>query len=362
MAADFRVFLSAVTSEFGLARDAVANDLQARNLQLRVQRSFRQEPSADTLLRLLHDYIRECSAVVCVIGMRSGACPLPAAAAEFANLLPPGITEASYTQWEFFFARAYKRRLSVYIAAADYRPDREAPSGDDLPEPQKAFVKYIEAEGLHYTPFSNRDQLRAEVLKEPWPEERRTKPIVLPYASLGGLFKGREAFLHRLRESLTRGDGGAAAIVSTALYGMGGIGKTRAAVEYAWAYRADYTALLFAQAGSSEELQRNLANLVGPLSLKEREAAEEEVRLNGVLAWLAANPGWLLILDRHLAIFIDFERKTGHPHPHRDAAFENYAALLAEMGKSEAEITAVITDLTGEGGASDWASPALGAD
>jgi hypothetical protein len=30
MAAEFRVFLSAVTSEFGTARDAVANDLQAR--------------------------------------------------------------------------------------------------------------------------------------------------------------------------------------------------------------------------------------------------------------------------------------------------------------------------------------------
>jgi hypothetical protein len=48
-------------------------------------------------LRLLHDYIRECSAVVCVIGERSGARPSPAAAAEFAHLLPPGITEASYT-------------------------------------------------------------------------------------------------------------------------------------------------------------------------------------------------------------------------------------------------------------------------
>jgi hypothetical protein len=41
MAAEFRVFLSAVTSEFGAARDALANDLQARDLQLRVQRSFR---------------------------------------------------------------------------------------------------------------------------------------------------------------------------------------------------------------------------------------------------------------------------------------------------------------------------------
>src|SRR5215469_14234258 len=139
MAGGGRVFLSAVTGEFSTARDAVANDLQARDLELRVQRSFRQEPGGDTLLRLLHDYIGECDAVVCVIGARSGACPPPAAAAEFANLLPPGITEASYTQWEFFFARAHKRRLSLYIAATDYRPDQDQPISDDFPALQKAL-------------------------------------------------------------------------------------------------------------------------------------------------------------------------------------------------------------------------------
>jgi len=134
-------------------------------------------------------------------------------------------------------------------------------------------------------------------LKEPWPEKLRAKPILLPYASLGSLFKGRDEFLLRLRESLTRADGGATAIVSKALYGMGGIGKTRAAVEYAWAHRGDYTALLFAQAASLEDLRRYLAGLAGPLQLPESEAAEEEVRLTAVLAWFVANPGWLLILD-----------------------------------------------------------------
>jgi hypothetical protein len=58
MASAFRVFLSAVTSELGLARDAVANDLQARDLQLRVQRSFRHMSGADTLLRWLHGWPR----------------------------------------------------------------------------------------------------------------------------------------------------------------------------------------------------------------------------------------------------------------------------------------------------------------
>ena len=123
------------------------------------------------------------------------------------------------------------------------------------------------------------------------------KPIVLPYPSLGTLFKGRDAFLRRLHESLTRADGSTSAIVSQALYGLGGIGKTRAAVEYAWAHRADYAALLFVQADSPDALHRNLAALTGPLALPEHEATDEQVRLHAVLAWLRARPGWLLILD-----------------------------------------------------------------
>jgi len=69
---EFRIFLSAVSSEFGKARDAVAADLRAREAMLRVQSDFRQEARSDTTLKKLHDYIRDCSAVVCVIGKRSG--------------------------------------------------------------------------------------------------------------------------------------------------------------------------------------------------------------------------------------------------------------------------------------------------
>ena len=50
-------------------------------------------------------------------------------------------------------------------------------------------------------------------------------------------------------------------------------------------------------------------------------------------------------MRRHLAILADFERKTGHAHPHRNAAISNYAGLLAEMGNSEAEIRSAIASL-----------------
>ena len=115
-------------------------------------------------------------------------------AAEFAHLPPVGIAAASYSQWKFFFARAYQRRLSLYIAEADYRPDQDTPTGGDLPELQKAVVAHIKEAGLHYTPFSNRDQLRAEILKEPWPEKPRAKPIVLPYAALAACSRAARRF------------------------------------------------------------------------------------------------------------------------------------------------------------------------
>jgi hypothetical protein len=224
---------------------------------------------------------------------------LPAAGRDggFCAVLPPGISEASYTQWEFFFARAHKRRLSLYLAEPDYGPDE--PTGNDFPGLQEAFIGHIKAEGLHRVSFSNRDQLRAEVLKEDWPRKPPIKPIFLPYPSLGTLFKGRAAFIERVRESLTRAADGSFAVVATALYGLGGIGKTRAAVEYAWAFQEKYTALLFVIADTPEALPRNLAALTGEryLNLPEQAEKEEGARLRAVLDWLKTNRGWLLILD-----------------------------------------------------------------
>ena len=51
------------------------------------------------------------------------------------------------------------------------------------------------------------------------------------------------------------------------------------------------------------------------------------------------------LMRRMVAIFLAFQRDTGHAHPHRDAAINNYAALLTDMGKTEAEIIAALTAL-----------------
>jgi TIR domain len=135
------------------------------------------------------------------------------------------------------------------------------------------------------------------------------KPHNLPLASLGDLFKGREKALEELGAVLTGGKG--AAVVGRALHGLGGVGKTRLAIEYAWAHEADYSALLFVRAQNARALKANLAALVGAsvLDLPDRagrrgrgaprraEARQQEAKIEAVLRWLGANPVWLLILD-----------------------------------------------------------------
>ena len=293
---DFRIFLSAVSSEFAGARDVLAKDLIARGLSVQWQEMFRQEPDVDTLLNLIHDYVRDCQAVICVLGERSGACPPTAAADRYRHMLPDGVTEASYTQWEFFFALHYKRRLSLYRAEKTFRRSRK--TGMDVPGLQAAFLAHIDSTGLGWTPFGSKDNLCRKVLVEGWPLLTRAKPIALPYPSLGTLFKGRDDFLTRLRKSLTSAGGKTTAITSNfAIHGLGGIGKTRAAVEYAWAHHDDYTALLAVVAESPQALQTNLGQLTGALGLTGYDAANDDVKLAAVLDWLSRNPGWLLILD-----------------------------------------------------------------
>ncbi len=122
-------------------------------------------------------------------------------------------------------------------------------------------------------------------------------PVLLPYPSLGPLFKGRNVFMRRLRDSLTRHGGGTAAIAGRAVHGMGGVGKTRAAVEYAWDHRNNYSIVALLESETPDKLQSSLAALAGPLHLPAQASPEEAVRVEAVLDWLNTHRTWLLILD-----------------------------------------------------------------
>ncbi|MDN5752476.1 MAG: tetratricopeptide repeat protein, partial [Nitrosospira sp.] len=120
------------------------------------------------------------------------------------------------------------------------------------------------------------------------------------YLSIGDLFKGRETALDNLSRSFgSVPEISAAPIVTRVLNGLGGVGKTRLALEYAWRRAGEYTAMLFVTAGSPEALHRNLAALSGHaiLDLPEQSEMDEARQRDAVVTWLRQHPGWLLILD-----------------------------------------------------------------
>jgi hypothetical protein len=84
-----------------------------------------------------------------------------------------------------------------------------------------------------------------------------------------------------------------------ALHGLGGVGKTRLGIEYGLQQEENYSALLLISARTPGLLKSNLAELVGPLilDLPEKEARDNEEKINAALNWLEQNPRWFLILD-----------------------------------------------------------------
>ena len=281
----------------------MARVLRRKELELRDQEHFRQ--SGGTLLERLRDYIRACDAVVLLIGRRSGDFPTAEHSAVLGEIPAfveyckfSGQTRASYTQWEYFLAKHYRKQVYVFVSDEQFAADEEIDDSDDARASQTAYRCWIEQKGEYRSPFTTLGKLVEDVLVLDFPGRRSAATVsTLPFRTLGTLFKGREAFMTRLRESLLSGAMEDMHLTVRAIYGLGGVGKTRVAVEYAQRHQSEFCALLFVTAATPEDLRRNIAGLTGPLVLPEATEKDEENRVFAALRWLREHPGWFLIID-----------------------------------------------------------------
>lgn len=104
------------------------------------------------------------------------------------------------------------------------------------------------------------------------------------------LFTGREKELAEIHAAIQRRG-------SAALSGLGGLGKTQTAVEYASRHRENYSAIFWAGAGSRAALLAGFASIAATLQLPSAPAQDQEVAATEVKRWLEETPGWLFILD-----------------------------------------------------------------
>ncbi len=108
-------------------------------------------------------------------------------------------------------------------------------------------------------------------------------------------FAGRDQVLDHLHVLLAR-DQGAVAVTQHALCGLGGVGKTQIAVEYAHRYGSAYDAVLWVRADTPQTVRADMA-AIGRLFVGVETDAGEEQLLEAARIWLRDHRRWLLILD-----------------------------------------------------------------
>ncbi len=107
-------------------------------------------------------------------------------------------------------------------------------------------------------------------------------------------FTGREEILAQLHESLQAEQGAA---LTQVIKGLGGIGKTQIAVEYAYRHHTKYDIVWWVNAETEVTIQSAFALLTEKLGLPEKNAQEQQVKVDAARDYLNQNPHWLLIFD-----------------------------------------------------------------
>ena len=110
------------------------------------------------------------------------------------------------------------------------------------------------------------------------------------------VFTGREDLLHELHHRLTT-TRTAALTQPQAMSGLGGIGKTQVAIEYAYRYGEEYHDVLWIDAATRETLVSGFLELAVLFDLPEQQEQDQNKVIAAVKQWFISHRQWLLIFD-----------------------------------------------------------------
>ena len=246
-------------------------------------------PAADQLpAELCAERVRGCDVYVGVLGTRYGS-PVR------------DRPEVSYTELEFETATEAGLDRLVFLldeGATDVGIPLSALLDREFGPRQDAFRRRVQDRGLVTGSFANPDMLgrlaerslRELATNRPGPRERVLRVWNIPARNPG--FTGRGGLLAAVRERLVAGD----TAVVEAFQGMGGVGKTQLAIEYAHRFADSYDLAWWVNAEQGGLIGDQLAALGMALGCVQPGASTEVVRAT-VLGELRRRDRWLLLFD-----------------------------------------------------------------
>ena len=132
------------------------------------------------------------------------------------------------------------------------------------------------------------------------PEPRRFPGALPPIWNIpfprNPYFTGRENILKNLYDAFRTGKTAATA-QPQAISGLGGVGKTQIAVEYAYRYSNDYQVGLWVRADTHQLLISDFVVVAGLLNLPEKDVQDQNKAVEAIKRWLKEHREWLLISD-----------------------------------------------------------------
>lgn len=107
-------------------------------------------------------------------------------------------------------------------------------------------------------------------------------------------FTGRDSDIRRLKDSFFKEDKTSEIQM---LCGMGGVGKTQLAIEYAFKYENEYDVVWWINAENEHAILSGLEELCGELGLPIVDENNQPIAIKILKKWMQANERWLIIFD-----------------------------------------------------------------
>jgi tetratricopeptide (TPR) repeat protein len=140
------------------------------------------------------------------------------------------------------------------------------------------------------------------------PETSAAKYGLFPYPPNPN-FEGREMILQQVHERIhhPRRHQYPGMVRSTALHGLGGIGKTQIALRYVYTHQGSYDAIFWVSADNETKLSKGYDDIAKVLKLKASELEDQREIVREVKHWLQqTTESWLIVFDN-----VEFDGTSG---------------------------------------------------